>query len=67
MEVAIVDDEEYEKDENFFIELGKPRQGTKDGKTPCNWGFWGEGLGRCKGVGGEEEDVFRPELQNELL
>ncbi|PIK62686.1 putative sodium/calcium exchanger 3 isoform X5 [Apostichopus japonicus] len=31
VEVAIVDDEEYEKDENFFIELGKPRQGTKDG------------------------------------
>lgn len=49
LQVKIVDDEEYEKKDNFFIELGQP-QWLKRGISGEGWGA-GCGEGRVLGWG----------------
>jgi len=55
LQVKIVDDEEYEKKDNFFIELGQPRW-LKRGIS----GMGGAGQGWAGGLGGQSPGAISP-------
>lgn len=50
LQVKIVDDEEYEKKDNFFIELGQPQWLKRGISGEGCWGGCGRGKGSRAGV-----------------
>lgn len=49
LQVKIVDDEEYEKKDNFFIELGQPQWLKRGISGKGKWGVRGRGEGSRTG------------------
>lgn len=50
LQVKIVDDEEYEKKDNFFIELGQPQWLKRGISGEAEWGVRGRGEGSRTGA-----------------